>query len=327
MMYYDDDIQFSDKYKNKMKTYAEAILENINNTSSNTNDIKSKRGVGLFAEEAFNVVNSTGNAANINNRFISFNQTIRSSLLTEALMYIYKRSTPTKFSSNESAANIMRSIVSEYVNNTGYENILYKMKDTSVIMSEMYNIITETADEVIDSVDKTNPDTFRISSDMKDEFFKQLNYSDSEAIETAIHDRVSTAMQDFINANTKDHEDISTALQQAQDNIEAVDTDSTSTDEEKEEMKEQYNIKAKRAINEIRNTSKSVFHSMVTSMCESVIKDQTSNAEFISEGRLDMDKIVGRVGLMYAFMEMLNTSKLENVNESFIKEIIDGLSA
>ena len=38
-----------------------------------------------------------------------------------------------------------------------------------------------------------------------------------------------------------------------------------------------------------------------------------------------MDKIVDRAKLMYGFMETLNTSRLQNIDEVFITDIIEGL--
>ena len=43
------------------------------------------------------------------------------------------------------------------------------------------------------------------------------------------------------------------------------------------------------------------------------------------EGHLDMDKIVDRTRLMYTFMEMLNTTRLDTIDESYIKDTIINL--
>ena len=193
------------------------------------------------------------------------------------------------------------------------------MKTASVATSSMYNTINETATRIFESVDKDNPETFAIKPEMKDEFFKQLDYSDSAAISDAINRRVSDAMQDFVSANTKDHEDITAALQKAQEKIAEV-------PEEDVELREMYEINAKRAVTEVRNRPKGVVHSMVVAMSESVMKHPEMHDEFMFEGHLDMKKIVSRTSLMYTFMEMLNTSRIDIIDEVYIENIIKGLS-
>lgn len=213
----------------------------------------------------------------------------------------------------------MRAMVSQYVTENGYDNILDKMRTGSVTLSEIYNIIDSTSSKILESVDKNDPNTFTITPEMKDEFFKSLDYSDSKSISDEINNRVSTAMQDFVTANAKDHEDIQAALQQAQEKIDKA------PEKDKEQLTESYTIQAKRRTSEIRNAPKNVFHAMVSAMCESVLKHQDTNNEFLVEGHLDIDKIVSRTSLMYTFMEMLNTSRLDTINEEYIENVIKDL--
>ena len=83
--------------------------------------------------------------------------------------------------------------------------------------------------------------------------------------------------------------------------------------------------KAKRQINQIRNAPKGVFHAMVTSVCESVMKSPNNYKELMTENHLNMPKIVDRVTLLYSFMETLNTTRLADMNESAIAEILEDL--
>jgi hypothetical protein len=153
---------------------------------------------------------------------------------------------------------------------------------------------------------------------MKDEFFNQLNYDDSQSITDAINDRVSNAVEDFVTANTQDHEDITAALQQAQEKIGTVPEDDA-------ELREAYEMEAKRKVNRIRNAPKGLFHGMVSAMCEGVMKNQDTSAEFLEDGHINMDKVVDRTQLMYTFMEMLNTTRLAKVDEEMVSNVICGL--
>lgn len=324
---YENILQEAHEIRKKKDNKFQQIIENAIENYDKAHTEEKKKSRYSISEDAFNVMNTSINRENVNNRYISFIQTLRSSLLTEALIHIYNRSVPSELLNEDGSNVIIRSIISEYVNNIGYVDILNNMKKASVSMNEMYNIIESAAKEVIDDVDKENPETFSITPEMKDEFFKQLNYSDSEAIEDAIHDRVSTAMKDFVTANTKDHEDVKAALDDAQEEIGDIETDTDTSEEEKESIKESYQSRAKLKINNIRSAPKSVFHSMVTAVCESTIKHPEENSEFVIEGRLDMDKIIKRTGLMYTFMEMLNTSGIHKVDKEFVTDILTNLKA
>lgn len=248
-------------------------------------------------------------------RYNSFTESVRNILLTEALCKMFNESVSKDIVADKGNASVMRSIVIEYVNENGFYKITDTMKTASVAMSELSQIITKHAKSIIEAADKDNPDTFVIKPEMKDSFFNALDYSNTEEITTAIHDRVSTAMQDFVTANTKDHEDITTTLQQAQEKIAEV-------PEEDVELKEHYEMRAKQEVAKIRRAPKSILHHMVTSMCESVVKHPDSHAEFMNEDHLNMDKIVTRTTLLYTFVEMLNTARIEKIDEAFLESLI-----
>lgn len=257
----------------------------------------------------------------VNKRYHTFSETVRTSLVVEALYNLYSKSVDQAIFEDAANRNVMRNIVTSYVNETDYDNILNKMRRASGAMSETYNVVTKYTRKILEEVDKSNPDTFHVQPEDRDEFFKALDKSeDSNEISAVINDRVSTAMTDFVNANNKDHEDITAALQSAQEKIDNVDPEDV-------ELKESYEMLGKRKINEIRRAPKNVFHGMVSSMCESVLKHPDTNAEFINEdSHIDMDKVVNRVGLMYTFVEMLNTSRIENVDKSFLEGVIKDLA-
>jgi hypothetical protein len=244
---------------------------------------------------------------------------VNNALVTEALYKIFSESVDSEVGDDNASSSIMRAMVSQYVTENGYDNILNRMKTASVTTSCIYKTITETASKILEGVDKTDSNTFTITPEMRDEFFKSLDYSDSEAISDAIHQRVADAMDDFVTANTKDHEDITAALQQAQEKIGNVSEDDT-------ELRECYEMAAKRTATEVRNRPKGVLHSMIMATCESVMKHKEMQDEFMVEGRLDVDKIVSRTKLMYTFMEMLNTSRIDKVDAAFIEGVIADLS-
>ena len=310
---YDNDLKLSPKRANSTRAFVEAAIDTYNKN----NEVKKTTYKTPFQEEAGTVLEHTMNRESTLSRYRSFVETVRSSLLVECMYNILENSIePNR--RDLTNTSILRAMCSQYVTENGYDNILNRMRTASVTTSEMYNLIMETSTRIIESVDKDKPETFVVKPEMKDEFFKSLNYSDSREISDAIKDRVSLAMDDFITANTKDHEDIETALKQAQEKIE-------STPEDQDGLRESYDHIAKRKISTIRNAPKGVLHSMVSAMCESVLKNPEVHCEFLNEGHLNVEKIVDRVSLMYTFMEMLNTSRIEKVDSAFIESAIRDL--
>lgn len=309
---YNDDFKMPKRYAAANKAYVESVINEYNKK------MEEKPAKNNVYSESDRIMETVASRQNARNRYNSYSESIRTALVTEALYNLFKESAPESISSNPSDRNIMRAIVNEYVNDTGYTEILNRMKTASVPMSEMHNIIVSNTKAILEEADKDNPDTFVVTPEMKDNFFDQLNHSDSEDINNAIKERVSDAMEDFVTANTKDHDDIQNALNKAQEEV-------GETPDDEEELKEYYVYKAKREAAEIRNAPKSILHSMISSMCEGVIRNQDQNREFINEGHLDMDKITNRVSLMYNFLEMLNTTKLEKINSAYLENVIEGL--
>ena len=56
------------------------------------------------------------------------------------------------------------------------------------------------------------------------------------------------------------------------------------------------------------------------------MKNKNMQDEFMTEGKLNMSKIINRTALMYTFIESLNTSRIANVDSHFIEEVIADLS-
>lgn len=312
---YGDNFKFSDRHIRETKVYTEALIDGYQERINT--DVEPKRSGYLYENESRMVAEQTSARENISSRLQSFSNSVRHNLLIEAMYHIFKNSVDCTADSNSST--IMRSMVSEYVNENGYFNIMHRMKSASPTTFMLHKIVTGAHKAIMESVDKSNPDTFRITPEMRDEFFKQLDYSDSQAVSDAINQRVADAMTDFIDSNTKDHEDITSVLKQAQEKIGDVEPEDDS-------LKEAYTRIANGKTNDIRNRPKSVLHAMVHSMCESVLKNKELQGEFTTEGKLDVGKIVDRVKIMYTFMEMLNTSKIEVVDEAFIDNAIRDLS-
>ena len=87
----------------------------------------------------------------------------------------------------------------------------------------------------------------------------------------------------------------------------------------------QYNREAQK-IKQRANRKVSVYEQIMDKMTRSVVADESIRESFLLEsGQLDTNKIMGKVTTMYTFLEMLNTTKIVNVNESYIENILKNM--
>ena len=240
----------------------------------------------------------------IRQRRVSFYESVSHALLSELLQ-------------EANIPSMMRAMVGEFINED-YSDILFKMRTKTPVLSEMYNLITETKDKIHESINDNDPDTFRIDAGIKDDFFEKLDQMDTESISDAIRNRVTDAIDDFMVSNREDHEKIMGALELTKDKLEQVKN-------EPEEVRESYENISKRYISKIRNRKKGVFESMVSAMCESVMKDDNLKQQFTEGAKLNIPKIVDRIETMYTFIETVNTMKLYDVNEEYMENLIQSL--
>lgn len=253
----------------------------------------------------------------IRQRRVSFYESVSHALLSECIYRVYRDAMRPELLQEANIPSMMRAMVGEFINED-YSDILFKMRTKTPVLSEMYNLITETKNKIHESINDNDPDTFRIDTSIKDGFFEKLDQMDTESISDAIRNRVTDAIDDFMVSNREDHDKIMGALELTRDKLEQV-------KDEPEEVRESYENISKRYISKIRNRKKGVFESMVSAMCESVMKDETLKQQFTEGAKLNVPKIVDRIETMYTFIETVNTMKLYDVNEEYMENLIQSL--
>lgn len=269
--------------------------------------------------ESEEIINLGNRAQYRQNRFNSFSESVSHALLTECIYHIYRKVMRESLVEQPNITAMMRAMVGDYIKEDAAD-IMYKMRNKTAVLSEMYNLITETKKKIFEAAefDKADPSTYTIGKDVKDEFFKKLEDMDTESITAAIRDRVSHAVDDFMTANREDHEKLMNALQITKDKMDEI-------RDQPEEVKESYQAMYKRACSKIRNRPKSVFESMVSAMCESVMKDPQLNAEFTEGANLNIPKIIDRIETMYTFIETVNSMKLCDIDQAYMESVIQSL--
>lgn len=254
------------------------------------------------------------------NRLNSFIESVNHALLGECVYHVYRKAIRESLAEQPNITAMMRAMVGDFIKED-YASIISKMRNGSNVLSEMYNLITSTKKKILEAAefDKTDPSTYRIGKDVKDDFFSKLETMDDDSITTAIRARVSDAVSDFETANKKDHDDIVDIIAQTNDKIEALGP------KPNEAVKESYERISKGKIAKVRNRKKTVFESMVTAMCESTLKDDQLKEEFMEGTRLNIPKIVDRIETMYTFIETVNTMRLYPIDKAYVESLINSL--
>lgn len=253
------------------------------------------------------------------NRFNTFSESLTHALLGECVYHVYAKAIRQDLLEQENITGMMRAMVGDFIKEDAAD-ILYKMRTKTATLSEMYNLIMSTKKAILEDsmFDKNDPSTFRINTTAKDEFFERLDNLDTDSISSAIRDRVTNAVEDFMKANKLDHDRIMGALTMTKEKLEEIKN-------EPEEVKESYQQISKRYISKVRNRKKGVFESMVMAMSESVMKDFQLKEEFAEGAKLNVPKIVDRIETMYTFIETVNTMQLYPIDEAYMQNLIEGL--
>lgn len=249
-------------------------------------------------------------------RYTSFSESLSAVLLGEALYHIMENSVPEDLLEAEGSKTVMRVMVSDFV--TEDAAVILRRMGHSAILSDIYEAVTSTKKKILESIDKNDPASYSIAPEIKDEFFDKLDNMETDSITNAIRDRVAGEVNDFIDANRQDHEQILSILQMTKDKLEEK-------EKAPEDVKESYTNMSRRAIAKVRTRKKSIFESMVSAMCESVMKHDELKEEFMEGSRLNVSKIVNRVQLMYTFLEAVNSMKLYPIDETYMTDLIESI--
>lgn len=249
--------------------------------------------------------------------YLDFKKSVKEDLFAECMYKIYMPGlrnveSPRKY-------QIAKGLVKDYIQENGIDFLLRKCKYGSPLLYEMYELTNRYSDIILEEVDKNNPNTFNIDTELKDNFFDDIDASkDLNTSSSLLRERISTALDDFLMDNVETKGAIEEIIQQTQERIEA----NKNTD-----VRESYNELANRRIMELKERKpKGILESMIYNVSSSSIVNENMRSIYINEnGKLDMDKIVDETCVMYGFLEMLNLCKFENVNEEYLLKNINNL--
>lgn len=215
-----------------------------------------------------------------------------------------------------------KALVEGFVKESDTLKLLNEFSKKTLLLAGIADVVNEAHLKVVHSC-KEGDSCCKISKSVNNEFFDKLIGLKDEKITQKINQRVCDSIEDYVQANVNDKLDLEELAEKTKEKIDNV------KGKNADKIAESYTLQYQREVNNIkqRNHRKvGVFEQIMHSTTHSIVSDQTILESFTDEsGKLDMNKINNKVTVMYTFLEMLNTTKMVNVNESYIQNIIKNM--
>ena len=240
----------------------------------------------------------------------------KKALVSESIMHIFESSLGFQMQTGDSYISMKRNLVESFVEEKGYDKLLEDMKFTSIPLANIAFLCEEYIDKIFEEVEDDETE-YIINSKEKDKFYDKLKSIDIDDISDLVRVRVLSDIEDFTQSNRNMKNELSENIKNTQAKID---------DDTSEGVKEAMTLQAKRANTLLMDKKiKNVFEAMVEKIAKSVISNENMSSYLEEGGRLDMVKIVENAKVMYTFMEVLNTAKLEKIDESYVKDVLKSL--
>ena len=286
------------------------------------NEIRERRERDRINEESNRIYDRSMASTKARESYLGFKSNLKNTLVCECIYNIYKNSIPSYVleafeGKNINIDSICRGFVEDFVNEQGVDRLLRSWKRKNVLLREYANIVEDTMNSVVESLDKNDPSSFGVSNKDKSQFYSNLANSTPEEVVDTIKSRVVGSIETFLDDHKNMKNAVTDIYNQAQSKIAST---------EDEELKEAYNMRANAAIKEHTSRPTNVFGQICTQLGKNIMYDENLREQYLTEGgRLDTESVVGLTGLMYTLLETCNTLKLVDVNKDYIESLLEDM--
>lgn len=245
------------------------------------------------------------------------------------LQYVIEELMSTAMNKSDKAINqnMIHGLVENFVKTSGGASaILTRCKGKTYLLDCIKEEVEEETEEIVAKADPEDPSTFVIDKEDINKLLDKLNKNDDfDEVKSAIAIRVVSAEDNFVSNCKADKEKKEEILTQTAEKTKEVDKDDKMSDETKEKIKEEYQIKCKQALTKLAEASKpAIFDEMVRRLTNTTYRKQSKNF-LLENGAPDTDRIIYTVKSIYTLIEALSSSKLYPVDEEFINEVLEEL--
>lgn len=272
-------------------------------------------------ESEKSVAKSLKEAAIYRENVTNWSTTLKEQLLGECINKVYSGAL-NRLLGDYMNPTIAEAVVANYIREAGVDNILNKMRYRSVLLSEMYQLVNKYHDIIMEGT-KKNKDTsrsFKVPEDCRDSFYDELDMTDTDDVEFQISDRVSNAIDTFLNNNTMAKLNIKQILQSSQEKLQQAKNDVQRESIERIAQADIYNAR--------NSTPVGIFDEVVNNACRDVLlsTDTSIKETYMMDGgtKINVDAIVESTKYTYTLMETLNAIRLEEVSKSSLLSQLKG---
>lgn len=208
------------------------------------------------------------------------------------------------------SSNICRNVLYEHVNSVGSDILLKQMSEKTLFLSEMANNIYNAIDKVTESCDKCNSKTFNIKTSINTDFFDKMNMYTDDQITKALCKRVEKAENEYIEDMMKDKKVIEDTANKIKEKVDSLKTNDQT-------VKESYSkLYSKRIGDSVHKRPKGILEFMITNISRKSLKDEALKESFITEGKIDFDKVKETSNSIFIALEAMNTIRLKEFDKN-----------
>ena len=253
------------------------------------------------------------------NKFLTESKTW---LLQECIYKVFTESLASILTEQESAYvsdEMKHAIVYNFITEAGgTDSLLRYFYDKNIFLSEISKFVDHYHTIIVNEVKKSKDaccvdGSYKIPKDVEDSFYKDLKDADFGDVSIQISSRVMDAIDKFVTDNAESMNNIKDILTTTKEKVAAS----------KKSVGEALELSAKKKIANIKNNrTMNVFSAMMEQTAKAIMKDDKLREAFSENGNLDIAKIKAYCTVSYTMLETVNTAKMANIDEQYIKDMI-----
>ena len=248
-------------------------------------------------------------------KYSEFMTSVKEGFMADCIYSIFNESLNIFDRRSEKQEAIKRALVVNFIKEQGVNSLLSKFRNKNALLSEFALIIDNAMEEVSESTDSFNMNSWTVDTDINDKFTADLKNCNSKEAIITITDRVADAETEFVNDNMRRKIEIDNILQAKKEKLDAI-------ADKSEEVKESVALGFDRKIKAIKNRHiSSIYQVMAESMTKNALSDEELRKIYIKEGNLDMETLLEDVNVIYTFLESIYTTEM--VDEKYVQKFVN----
>ena len=313
--------------KDYLKSQQEAAMREAANTAAKKSKAMNESKIDVFKTKYLNE-----SAINIKS-LDEFKMSVRKNLLEMAISAVFEEIIHEQYGDSRDMS-IGKNVISELVNEFGYDKLAREMTERNLITSQMVGYCEEYYDKIVSEAvaknkkkGKDEDHTFMMDKQIATDFINDIEKLVPGKVITLIRGRVADSMQDFIDQQTQNRADIMEIYSKANDHAKetnakiAQETDSADTPANESVFTE--SVFLKQRANKIYNRRTNLLGAMIHSMCESTYKDNAMKQQYLNEsGNTDMRHIINDCAVIYTALETVNTLGIHQFDVPYIQRML-----